>query len=155
MTDLLYSDPEYKLHQTRKRDAQRSRAILREDNRRRRLAAAAVDYVTETLQARGLTVTEQAHNERFDLSLSNGQRVEVKAATFRGRRYQANVRGNEADVLILACLDHGAWSCFIIPFDRIASQNIAVWSQDPSEYGGQWRDCLENWQAVCDDHVTG
>jgi hypothetical protein len=94
----------------------------------------------------GYRVSHTANNERWDL-WCEGVRVEVKASTWGGR-YQANLRGNDADVLILACVN-GKVSFFVIPWAELADRKtVEVWSENPERYQGQWARWFEAWGVV-------
>lgn len=140
---------EHRLHARARKDAQSARYWLDVDKRRRLLAERAVRHVVEMLRDLGIQAQEQGHNDNFDLLTDSGLRVEVKAATWRGGRFQANLRSNLADVVVLACrISQRRWGCFVIPFGSIRSRNIAVWSRDPARYAGQWRPHLEDWSLI-------
>lgn len=88
-------------------------------------------------------VSRAAANAHFDL-IVDGLRVEVKAATLSGGRYQANLRSNDADVLVFVCHDGDQQHYFVIPFERVADlTHIEIRNIDPAAYSGwmaAWRD---------------
>lgn len=113
---------------------------------RRVLARRFEHEVRAILAGRGLVVTGTRHMERFDL-LAQGVRVEVKASRWSGR-YICNLHGNDADVLVWACVD-GAVSYFVIPFEDVRGRTVLkVQSQDPREYVGRWMRWLGAWDLI-------
>jgi hypothetical protein len=134
-------------------------ADLRADPRQA-LAARVERDVTGRLRDRGYYVTRTGHQVSFDL-LANGVRVEVKAATWSSGRYQAALRSNQADVLVLGCQvplslqGRGAggegFTYFIIPFTEVRGlRNFAIWSLDPERSQGRWSRWLEAWPVIDD-----
>lgn len=113
------------------------------------LASLAESYVTSKAQDIGVTLTPQPHNARFDFMTGTGKRVEIKAsnwvtATNRKGRYQFYIH-QPADLYILACCSHHV-ACFVIPKAELANRtHVAIWSEDPVNYRGQWAPYLENW----------
>jgi len=99
--------------------------------------------IIDRLRATGHFVTRTGDHEHFDL-LVDGLRVEVKAATLSGGRYQAALRDNDADVLIFICRGEGLDHSFVIPFDRVAGlTHIEIRNARPDRYAGwmaAWRD---------------
>jgi hypothetical protein len=113
---------------------------------RRALAAEAERVVADRLVGLGYHVAHAGGNSRYDLLLDGAVRVEVKAATWGGR-YEWHYH-NKADVLILAA-KNGSWHFFILPVGVLAGRrNLAVWSENPAAYGGQWAGFLGNWGQV-------
>lgn len=105
------------------------------------------------LAGMGYRVRRQGHNARADLIVEDCLRVEVKASRYypnkQGGRYQARLH-NRADVLLFCCVN-GSLHFFVIPMWALRGVgNLAVWSYDPAEYGGQWAPYLENWQVLAD-----
>lgn len=122
----------------------------------RRLLAATVEAdVVARLRARGYHVTRTGHNEHYDL-LADGLRIEVKASTWSTakHRYQAALRSNDADALVLGC-KNGALHYFVIPFDELRGlTNICIYSLDPLFYTGRWSPYLEAWPLLDELIVT-
>jgi hypothetical protein len=117
------------------------------------LAREAEQAVTERLEEIGYRVNPTSRNARYDLLVEGAARVEVKASTYneaagqRGGRYQAHFH-NQADLLIFGC-KNGSWHFFVIPVQDLGGRrNIAVWSEDPRDYVGQWTRYLEAWDYV-------
>lgn len=101
------------------------------------------------LQDRGYRVSKAGSNDHHDL-WCEGVRVEVKGSLWdeHQRRYQANLRRNEADVLLLGCVN-GSTHWFVVPWAALADRaHVAVWSHDPEEYRGQWSRFYEAWSVV-------
>jgi len=138
----------------------------------RRLLAATVEAdVVARLRARGYHVARTGHNDHFDLfvqqsetlkspasvfpsvcenNIDHGLRIEVKASTWSSavHRYQAALRSNDADVLVLGC-QNGALHYFVIPFPALRGlTNIAIHSLNPLFYTGRWRRYLEAWPLL-------
>jgi hypothetical protein len=109
----------------------------------------------ELLRDRGYTVKTTTHKAHHDL-WANGARVEVKAATYDGRRWQWNLRGSQADVFLLACCnDRQVIAWFVIPGGDVGDRrNAAVWTADPGQYAGQWAPYLGAWELL-DEAATG
>ena len=125
----------------RKRDPRRVMADLMEQR------------VRTLLEGRGLFVTGTRHKESFDL-LAQGVRIEVKAATWDGRRYQCNLHDNKADVLVWGCLD-GTVHWFVIPFGEVRGlppsrglRVLNITSHDPRDYVGKWMPFYERWETI-------
>lgn len=119
----------------RKRDPRRVLADLMERRARARL------------EEGGLFVTGTRHKESFDL-LAQGVRIEVKASTWDGKRYQCNLHDNEADVLVWGCLD-GAVHWFVIPFGAVRGLRVLnITSHDPRDYMGKWMPFYERWKLI-------
>lgn len=114
---------------------------------RRRLANQMEDVIREVLEERGYVVAGTRHQEGFDL-LVQGVRVEVKASRGNGRRYTFNLHGNDADVLILGCVNHQV-HFFVIPFADVAGLHMLKISQgDPCDYVGKWMRFYGAWDVV-------
>lgn len=87
------------------------------------------------------------HNAHFDL-ICDGLRVEVKAAAWSGGRYQAALRSNAADVLILDCRN-GRDHFFVVPWREVAGlTHLKISQHDPADYRGRLRDFLEAWSVI-------
>lgn len=133
-----------------RKQSQRERWTLTEPaakDPRRRLARLAETQARERIEAMGLRAVKQAHSARFDLMVE-GLRVEVKASRWDGKRYEANLRGNQADVLLFGCLD-GKWSWFVIPFEVVDGLTvIKVTTHDPADYMGRYTPFYEAWDLV-------
>lgn len=103
------------------------------------------------LEAMGLEVTRTPHNERWDL-MANGVKVEVKAASLSAdrQRYQANLHGNQADILVIECRDGRRPPVyFIVPFALVAGRTvIKISSRDPLKYNGRLAFGLEAWEQI-------
>jgi len=120
---------------------------IQERDPRRQLADAIELKVKWRLEDLGYLVVAQTHKERFDL-LVQGVRVEVKAATWDGEQYQANLHGNQADVLVFACID-GAAHYFVIPFGEVSSlRMLKISSHDPRDYIGKWMRYYAAWELI-------
>jgi hypothetical protein len=150
MTAIYTADEQ--LHQQHAAQCQRDRFLMRwlngqQPRARKPFAREIESAIAERLAAAGHSVTRAAYHAHYDL-LVDGLRVEVKAAARSSQRYQAALRSNEADVLILCCRN-GADHFFVIPFDQVAGRtNIAIWSADPRDYTGQFRNYLEAWHLI-------
>ena len=127
--------------------ARRERAITRAMSIRpaefKRFAHDAEADIIDRLRDEKHYVSRAAANAHFDL-LVDGLRIEVKAASLRGGRYQAALRSNDSDVLVLVCYDGEQKHYFVIPFERVASlTHIEIRNADPAAYRGwmaAWRD---------------
>jgi hypothetical protein len=151
----MIDDPAYTLYQMHRRfrDAQqRARFVFsraRSDDPRKELAGMAEHAALTLLQAMGYRVTRCGYNAAFDLWVE-GARVEVKAATWSGGRYQAQIRNHDADLLLFCCqTPDGSLEWFVIPAWAYAGvSNIAVWTRKPAAYGGQWCEYYRAWWFV-------
>jgi len=142
-------------------------ADLRRDQRRREMAARykrispteankrferkAIKRLIARLKNLGLDVSQTTHNARFDLWVGNC-RVEFKAARWHkrrsGGRYQANMRGNNADLVVFTAVN-GTDHDFIIPYTAIGGRKtLEVTSYDVTAYGGQWSPYLGNYDSL-------
>lgn len=126
-------------------------AQSQEEDDRLELARRVEYLAADLLRERGYSVSLTSHKAAWDIQ-ANGARVEVKAARYyqngKGGRYQARLH-NEAELLLLACCSDSqviAW--YVIPLKEIQAKNIAIWSQDPAEYAGQWSSYLEAWDVA-------
>ena len=103
--------------------------------------------VRSRLQERGYVVSRTGHNDSFDL-WCNGARIEIKAAALSKQGYRANMRANDADVLILGC-QNGQLHFFVIPFDLVRGKcYVKITSSDPAEYMGRFMPYYEAWGVV-------
>jgi hypothetical protein len=153
---MIVYTPDERLHRAAARASQRDRYAA---DPRRLLAARIEADVVARLRARGCHVERTGHNDHYDL-LANGVRIEVKASTWSPavRRYQANLRGNDADICILGCHDPRNSPnplFFIIPFAELRGLiNIAIHSLNPLSYTGRWSPYLEAWPLLDELIVT-
>lgn len=96
---------------------------------------------------RGYSVSKQGHNAPFDLMVE-GCRVEVKAAMYTSQGYRANMRDNDADVLILCC-QNSSMHFFVIPFEMVRGLcYIRIASHDPRQYMGKFTPYYEAWNVL-------
>lgn len=142
------------LHQAAFKASQRSRFTLRQRagyDGRRSLAQGAEQWVAKRLNALGLVVQKTNEIEHYDL-IAGSLRIEVKAARWSaGRRgYQFNMRSNEADYLILVCID-GCYlmGVFVIPFCQVNASMLEINQNDPALYRGKWSSWFEAWSQIC------
>ena len=106
---------EWDLHQffeRMRREEQRARFCRPGPDPRHELGREVELQVRAHLEGLGYWVSKAAPNARHDL-WCEGVRVEVKGARWTGR-YQANLRRNQADVLVLGCVN-GSIGFFVIP----------------------------------------
>lgn len=116
---------------------------------RRALSRRIERHVRERIEVRGIACTKTSHTARYDL-LAQGIRIEVKAARWDGCRYEANLRSNDADLLVFGCLD-GDLHFFVIPFDQVAGKTvIKITRHDPRDYLGQFMAYYEAWDLLDD-----
>jgi hypothetical protein len=135
---------EHLFFQSFRRDEQRFRYARRQGD----LAKRVENQARAVLEGRGWRTTRTAHNEHFDL-WCEGVRVEVKAARWNDR-YQANLRANDADVLLFGC-QNGRVHWFVIPWEALGDRrNLAIWSEDPEAYAGRWARFRDAWGVVAD-----
>lgn len=133
----------------RRREAQRFRYARRADARE--LAQDIENEARAVLEGLGHRTVKTSHNAHFDLWVE-GVRVEVKASRYTDR-YQCNMRGNDADVLLFGCVN-GATHFFVISFDAIEGRrNLAIWSENPDDYQGRWARFRDAW-GIMDDLVA-
>jgi len=144
-------------------------ADLRRDQRQREMAARykcsspteankrferqAIKRLIARLKDFGLNVSQTTHNAHFDLWVGNC-RVEFKAARWHkrksGGRYQANMRGNQADLVVFTAVN-GTDHDFIIPHQAIGGRKtLEITSYDVTAYGGQWSPYLGNYDSIID-----
>lgn len=159
----IYTDDE-QLHQQHAQQSQHDRFVTRyylsghKPIDRKPFAREVESSIANRLRADGYSVIRSNANDHYDL-LVNGLRVEVKAAALSDRRYQAALRSNDADVLILCCrapspmgdgrgegvTDH----YFVIPFDDVRGlTHIKISQPDPLAYTGRFRDRLDDWSLI-------
>jgi hypothetical protein len=159
----LTGDPIARLHQQQRRDQFIARVIVDERRRQQtRLAREAEQSVAKRLQALGYQVHATPHKCPFDLWVNDGRgaaRVEVKLGLYHpsthGGRFQAHIH-NEADLVIFIARNpstslgmYGRDWPFVIPMPDIRPRrNIAIWSECPADYSGQWAAYLEAWQHL-------
>jgi len=119
---------------------------------RRHVAQIGLEVTEENLKLRGYTVRHNGHNDHADLVIDDTLRVEVKASLWTGHkhsrgRYQFNTR-QSPDLYVLVCVG-SAGHAFVIPGHVIGDRaNVAIWSQDPTAYKGQWSPYLDHWHLV-------
>lgn len=114
--------------------------------------------IANRLRASGYSVSRSNANDHYDL-LVNGLRIEVKAAALSDHRYQAALRSNDADVLIICCrapspagdgwgegaTDH----YFVMPFDEVRGRtHLKISNADPATYAGRLRIWYEAWNLI-------
>lgn len=129
-----------------RQEQQRARFARRDADPRRVLAGRIEQQVKARLEALGYRVSKTGHNERWDL-WCEGVRLEVKASHWPGR-YQANLRGNDADLLVLACVNDGV-SFFVIPWGEVAGQRgLTIRAEEPARTMGRWARYYEAWELV-------
>jgi len=110
--------------------------------------------VRERIEALGFTVTPARHKSNYDL-LVQGLRVEVKAAHWDGHRYQAQMRSNDADVLVFCCMDGRAYH-FVIPFEEVRGKTVVeIVRHDPRDITSRWLRYYEAWDILSDLIAAG
>lgn len=155
----VYTDDE-QLHHAAAAQAQRDRFMGRAQasghkpdaghrpDARRKFAREVEALIADRLRQAGYIVSRTGHCEHYDL-LVNGLRIEVKAAALSGRRYQAALRSNDADVLILCCRGPEADRFFVMPFDQVKGlTHLKISAIDPVEYLGRYREFFEAWPVL-------
>jgi hypothetical protein len=114
-------------------------------------------YVREYLAGRGIVVRRAGnYNQEYDLFLDSPARltIEVKAARWSNgstHRYQANLRQNYADFVVLVCINrkHHVAGMFVIPFRAWCHlSHLKITQEDPERYNGQWRRFLNRWDLI-------
>lgn len=142
----FYSDPIDRLHQENLQFLQRQRFIKPDIYHNKALEYRAIDKVTKLVHEFGYRVNRTVNNAPFDLWIE-GARVEVKASNYkeckRGGRYQAAIRNHECDLVIFDCINGTDHLLFIPSLAIGGRRNISIWSYDPAESTGQWRQFLE------------
>jgi len=145
--------PDEQLHMQHAKQQQRDRFIMRYltgqiPADRKRFAHEIETAIIDRLRAENHYVSRAAANEHFDL-LSDGLRIEVKAAALSGGRYQAALRSNDADVLILACRDGERDHWFVIPFECVAGlTHIEIRNSAPDRYRGWMAPFYDAWHII-------
>lgn len=112
------------------------------------------------LRAQGYRVMPGQRGRPY-LWYTDGDRVagvEVRRAfnrrgSARGQynRYQVPIKGHQQAqlLLLLAIAADGQEYPFLIPMAEIgARRNIALWSENPADYSGQWAPYLNNWDIL-------
>lgn len=131
----------------------RRRKLPSRPDPRRVLAHRVERMVAWRLDALGWKTIKQHHNAPFDLLATRGGvsiRIEVKASIWDGGRYQAQLRSNDADVLIIGCINEGI-SFLVIPFAVVKGQHVVTvrW-EHPGEYAGKFSNWIEAWDVLDD-----
>ena len=117
--------------------------------------------VAQLLRARGYRVMLGRRNRAY-MWYTAGERVagiEVRRAVRREgqsrrttyTRYQVPIKGHDQAqvLLLLAIAPDGQEHPFFIPMSAIGQRrNIALWSEDPVEYSGQWAPYRNNWEVL-------
>ena len=135
--------------------SQRTRYTLRAErgDPRRRLAREVEGEAAGRLAGLGFDVRATRHTSHFDLLAigdTGALRCEVKAATWGGARYQFNLHGNDADVVLVGCVD-GALRWFVIPFDQVRGLTVVkICRHDPADYAGRLARYFEAWGSLPD-----
>lgn len=112
-------------------------------------------WATTSLQERGINYRHDRHDINCNLVLDDGTRVKVKGARWTGHkrskgRYQFNTR-RKPDAFVLVCIGSGGHA-YVIPGEMVSDRaNIAIWSEDPTEYDGIWAPFLDAWW-ILDGH---
>jgi len=120
----------------------------REIDPRRELADQIEADVCDRLTQRGYVCVPQPHKQRFDL-LCNGIRVEVKAARWDGGRYSVNMHGNEADAIVIACVDEQPPVYFVAPFELMTGIGyFKIRQRNPRDYVGRLMRFYEAWDVI-------
>ena len=128
--------------------SQRTRYIqLPGEDPRSALAKLVESKVRDRLTDMGYAQTRTGHNDPFDLMVQ-GCRIEIKGAMCSTQGYRFNLRGNNADLLIIGCLN-SKLHFFIIPFDLMRGISyLKIPSHDPLDYIGRWTTFYEAWPIV-------
>ena len=134
-----------------RKESQRAKYITlpaRKD--KRRILANEVEHeAASRLRDLGFHVAKQSHKSHFDI-LADGMRVEVKASRWDGQRYQFNLHDNDADVILLGCVD-GSLTWFVVPFNQVKGKTVVkVSSHDPADYIGKLTMFFEAWDTLPD-----
>lgn len=129
-----------------RQEQQRARFQRPRRDPRRVLAGRIEQQVKARLEGLGYRVSRTGNNARWDL-WCEGVRIEVKASHWRGR-YQANLRSNDADLLVLACVNGGV-SFFVIPWGEVAGRSsLEIRSEEPAATASRWARWYEAWELV-------
>lgn len=146
--------PDEELHQAHAQQQQHDRFVTRyysghKPIDRKPFAREVEAAIANRLRDAGYSVSRSGANAHFDL-LVDGLRIEVKASALSDRRYQAALRSNDADVLILCCRNtDGEDYFFVIPFDDVRGlTHIKISQPDPLAYTGRFRDRLDDWSLI-------
>ncbi len=134
------------LRQEQKRREMATRYVRQQTYRRSRIAQ---DRIIRHLEHLGYQVHKTTHNAPFDAWIG-GCRVEIKASHWQeaARRYQANVRHHQADVIIFDAVN-GRDHYFVIPMAVVTPRkSIEVYSYNVAAYKGQWAEYLEAWEVL-------
>jgi hypothetical protein len=133
---------------------QRDRFITRwlmniKPRERKQFAHAIEADIIDRLRAAGYCVSRSGANGHYDL-LVDGLRIEVKAATLSGGRYQANLRSNDADILIFVCRDaDGLDHHFVLDFADVRDlTHIEIHNAAPAAYRGWMAYGYDAWQLI-------
>ena len=109
-------------------------------------------WTARLLRQMGYEVEVTAHRHPFDLLVNGSIRVEVKGARLnylaarRSYRYQAEIRNDSAEVVLLVCEDEfGLRHVFVLPAGVVRAGNVTIWNRDPVAYRGQWAPYLGAW----------
>lgn len=139
---------EFKFFQDLQRQQQAAKYAKPQDNYTalgRRVEWLAADILAD----RGHPVHLTTHKCPWDL-WCGGLKVEVKGARWKGHRYQAALRNQQADVVLLACIrGHRVVGWFILPQTALVDRsNIAIWTREPRKYGGRWAAYYNRWDVL-------
>lgn len=122
---------------------------MNEQDLRRHVEHIALEVATENIKVRSHSYKRNGSNAHCDLVIDDTIRVEVKGALFTRHkhskgRYQFNTR-QDPDLYVLVCVG-AAGHAFVIPGEMVGDRNnIAIWSEDPTEYTGIWAPFLDAW----------
>jgi hypothetical protein len=120
-----------------------------EQDLRQHVEQIGLEVAQENLKCREIGYHLNGYHDHCDIVLDNGIRLEVKASLFTHHkhskgRYQFNTR-QSPDAFVLVCVG-SAGHAFVIPGEMIGDRNnVAIWSQDPTEYNGIWTPFLDAW----------
>jgi hypothetical protein len=161
MKTVSYSDPIDRLHQEndqflRTQQYRRHYAAEAAKIKKMILAREAEQFVARQAQSLGYRVNLTTHKCPFDLWIRDNTgraiRVETKISRYnqhkRGGRYQANIRHDQADLLVFITRNGRNWP-FVIPMaDVVPRNNITIWAYCPGNHIGQWAKYLETWDYL-------
>lgn len=125
-----------------------------EQDLRQHIQHLAEDHVYAHLARAGYHLTRNGYHSPADILVNDTIRIEVKGSLWvkalsRKGRYQFNTRNN-CDFYILYCIGTRS-RCFVIPHDAIGERkNVAIWSEDPRRYKGQWSRYLNAWHLIAE-----
>jgi hypothetical protein len=121
---------------------------------RQRLAREAEQLISGRLALMGYQVNPTTHKCPFDLWVADDQgravRVEVKISLYSqaSGRYQANIRHDQAELLVFIARNGRDW-VYVIPMGDVTPRHhIAIWSYCPGDYTGRWAAYLEAWEYL-------